>query len=174
MTPAFYMRFTAGHHGAPDRIGGLPTHMPPSIPVSSATGKEMAFLGQFYSAPDRLNLGDALGIHLYQELEDSPLPIAIQVPRGAIENTAGLGVPMPGVLPFDVEWEYQEDPDTVGDDQTELAMSKAGGICYFWGVVGMGERLVLQLRQGPAGFNFGGYSAVVVQEATGQLVVRLG
>jgi hypothetical protein len=81
---------------------------------------------------------------------------------------------MPGILPFDIDWEYREDPDAAEDWDTDLAKSKAGGICYFLDTVQPGEKLVLQLRQRPAGFNFGGYTAVLVQTVEGRLEARLG
>jgi hypothetical protein len=75
---------------------------------------------------------------------------------------------------FDIEWEEQDDPDEPEDWQTDLAASKAGGTCFFWDVIQTGERLVLQLRQQPGQFNFGSYTAVVVETETGQIESRLG
>jgi hypothetical protein len=68
----------------------------------------------------------------------------------------------PRIKPFDIEWDYREDPDEADGDAVELTESKAGGTCYFSDTVGKNETLLLQLRQRPAGFNFGGYTAVVV------------
>jgi hypothetical protein len=169
------MRFIAGHHGARDRIGGLPSHLPPAPSIYPETGKERAFLGQFYCSPGRLEVEGALCIHLYQDPdEDEPCPAVVVVPTNAAENRTALGVANPRIKPFDIEWDYREDPDESDSDAVELTESKAGGTCYFSDTVRKNETLLLQLLQRPGGFNFGGYTAVVVRAEDGTLVVRLG
>jgi hypothetical protein len=117
----------------------------------------------------------ALCVHLYQDPdEDEPCPVAVIVPKGAAENTRNLGVANSRIKSFDIEWDYREDPDQAASDDVDLTGSKAGGTCYFSDVVRPDEVLVLQLRQFPAGFNFGGYTAVLVRTGDGSLVVRLG
>lgn len=175
MPTAHYMRFVEGHSGGADRLGGLPTHLPQSFPCAASTGKPMTFLAQFYCRPGRLDLAGGLCLHLYQgPEEDEPCPVAVLVPIDAAENLAALGLHREHAPCFDVVWEERQDPDEAEDHQTELAASKAGGTCYFWDLVQPGERLLLQLRQQPGGFNFGGYTAVVVQTASGELETRLG
>ncbi|HSI34991.1 MAG TPA: hypothetical protein VK986_15535, partial [Tepidisphaeraceae bacterium] len=70
MPLAHYMLFTPGHQGARDRIGGLPTHLPASPPVSPHTGEELAFLLQLYADDHRLPLPGVLGLHVYQIADD--------------------------------------------------------------------------------------------------------
>jgi hypothetical protein len=174
MRKAHYMKFLDGHHGGLDRLGGLPTHLPPTFPLSLSTGQDMTFLGQFYCHPGRLELDGVLCVQLYQgPPEDEPCPVVVVVPIGAPINSASLATQHLGP-PFDITWEERDDPDEVENWQTELAASKAGGTCYFWGMIQPGERLLLQLWQQPGQFNFGGYTAVVVQTTSGELEVRLG
>lgn len=172
MVPAWYMQFVPGHHGAADRIGGLPTHLPPSFPISG-DGRPLRFLAQFECDGVRLAIPGTQFLHVYQDdPEYGPWPIIVPVPNGAAENNARAGQEQPGVAAFDVAWEYREDPLEAGDDDVGLAQSKAGGTCYFLDAVQPGERLLLQLRQYPAGINFGGYT-MVVTVAGGNLRVGL-
>lgn len=175
MIPAHYMKFVPGQHGQLDRIGGLPTHLPPEFPLSPNSGQQMAFLGQFYEHPERLPLDGALCIHLYQCLEDyDPWPVVVAVPKSAPLNLNQEGTPQPDVQPFDVEWEYREDPENFDHWQTDLCDSKAGGTCYFSFDLNPHDSLLLQLSEDPGGFNFGGYTPVIVRTSDGRLQVRLG
>ena len=165
MRPAHYMRFIKS---------GLPTHLPPEISIYPETGNERAFLAQFYCFPGRLEVKDAMCLHLYQDPdEDEPCPVVVVVPNDSPEN-CGKGIVNRRIDSFDIEWEYRVDPEVATIDDVELAESKAGGTCYFDDMVDEGELLLLQLRQHPAGFNFGGYSAVIIQTKNGDLEVRLG
>ena len=40
MIPAWYMKFIPGHHGTLDRMGGLPSHLPPVFPTNYANEAE--------------------------------------------------------------------------------------------------------------------------------------
>ena len=154
--PAWYMKFTLGHRGSLDRVGGLPTHLPPAFPRSADGERPLMFIGQFHCHPDRLVLGDTFLLQVYQDVPHGlPDPVVIRVPRDAPRNTQQLGTPAPGVLPHDIEWEYREDPDESDEHNLELAASKLWGRCYF-GDLAPGERLLLFLDEQPAGFNFGG------------------
>lgn len=173
MIPAWYMRFSPGHTGSPDRVGGLPSHLPPAFP--SYSGQSMGFLAQFYCHPERLPLPGALCLQVYQAPEESdPMPVVILVPRGAAENSAGVGIAEPNIRPHDVAWDARTDPGEAEDWQTELAKSKAGGVCYFFDYLNDGERLLLQLNQNPCGLNFGGYSLVLATDADMRLRVAMG
>jgi hypothetical protein len=175
MKPAHYMRFTPGHRGSPDRIGGFPSHLPPSYPVSIHTGRPMSFLAQFYCHPGRLEVDGALCIHLYQGTEDyEPEPLAVAVPLGAQPNETWAGTQKTTIRQHDVVWEIREDPDQAEDWQTDVGFSKAGGSCYFLNTIGPNEKLLLQLTEQPAGLNFGGYTAVVVQIVDGRVEARSG
>jgi WD40 repeat protein len=68
----------------------------------------------------------------------------------------------------------KEDPDEATDDNADLAKSKAGGTCYFSDVIQPGERLLHQLRQFPAEFNFGGYTMVLAMSKDRTIRVTLG
>jgi len=167
------MRFKPGHHGSLDRLGGLPTHLPSVFLTSSDSmapgfvrpvhaGTPMRFLAQFYCDPVRLPLVDTLCLQIYQcDPEDDPWPAFVKVPFGAKTNTEQLGVSQPGVVPHDIMWESRSDPDEASIDDVDLAQSKAGGICYFDGCLNPGEKLLVQLRQYPGKFNFGGYTLVL-------------
>jgi hypothetical protein len=169
---AWYMRLTSGHHGAIDRLGGLPSHLPPAVP-RNPEGRPLRFLAQF-ECGERLPLPGGY-LHLYQDdPEYDPLPVAVLVPVGAPRNTGGAVEPQPGVRPFDVDWERRDDPAEATDDDVELTASKAGGTCYFLDALRPAERLLLQLRQFPAAFNFGGYTAVVAVSEGSELRVGLG
>jgi hypothetical protein len=175
VVPAWYMRFTPDHMGSPDRVGGLPSHLPPAFPLSPHTGRPMGFLAQFYCHPERLPLPDLLCLQVYQVLEDyDPFPAIVAVPVGAAENVAGDGVSKPGVRPHDIAWEGRPDPDAVDPWQTELAESKAGGVCYFSDCLRVNEQLALQLSEQPCGLNFGGYTLVVAVGTGGQIRAALG
>jgi hypothetical protein len=169
---AWYMRLVPGHHGALDRLGGLPSHLPTAVP-SNTEGRPLRFLAQF-ACGEHLPL-PAGYLHLYQDdPEYDPLPVAVLVPAGAPENIGGAGELQAGVLPFDVAWDRRNDPTEANDEDVELTASKAGGTCYFLDALLPGERLLLQVRQFPAGFNFGGYTAVVAVGKGSELRVCLG
>ena len=92
-------------------------------------------------------------------IRDSPCsstadPVAVRVPFGAKENTDRIGLADPDAIPYDVEWEYREDPtDSFQLDEIE---SKLWGTCFFDDIVPDGHRLLLTLSEAPADFNFGG------------------
>ena len=186
MVPAHYMIFRPGHHGSLDRLGGLPTHLPPRFLTAADSmapeferpaepGPPMRFLAQFYCDPVHLPLPDTLCIQLYQSgPEYEPWPAYIRVPHGAKLNTEGLGVPAPEVIPHDVAWEQRDDPDQATVDDDDLAKSKVGGTCYFSDCLDPGEKLLLQLRQQPGGFHFGGYTLVLAINEQGVIRPTLG
>jgi len=135
----------------------------------------MRFLAQFYCDPVRLPLPDTLCLQLYQcDPEDDPWPAFVRVPLGAKENTEHLGIPQAGVIPHDVSWEPRDDPDEATDDDVDLAQSKVGGTCYFFDCLQPGERLLLQLREQPGDFNFGGYTLVLAINQQGVIRATIG
>jgi hypothetical protein len=157
MRPAYYMKFIEGHHGAFDRIGGVPSHLPPMPSICPDSGRERAFLAQIYSCPKRLELEGILCLHLYQDLgEGEPCPVVVSVPIGAKRNEEGLGIVKPGVRLLDTDWEYREDPDPdqVTTYDTDLGLSKCGGTTYFRRTVREADQFVLQLREYPAELNW--------------------
>ena len=180
MPVAYYMRFTKGRHGAPDRFGGLPTHLPPVFPVCPGSGQEMAFLAQFYCAPPRLGLPDTLCVQLYQALDvgegGEPAPVAVRVPLGSFTNTDNRGTPQPRVVPHDAAWEERMDPDAEPNfpDDLPLYGSKVGGLCLHSYLIGEAERFVMQLKEEPGNFNFAGRTCIVCLSTDESLKVYLG
>jgi hypothetical protein len=186
MVAAHYMKFVRGHHGALDRIGGVPSHVPPVWLTSADSmapglvrpmrpGPPMRFLAQFYCDPVRLPLAGTLCLQIYQcDPEEDPWPAFLKVPLDARPNTEQLGIPQPGVIAHDIEWEVRSDPDEASLDDVELAKSKAGGTCYFDGCLDPGERLLLQLRERPGEFNFGGYTMVLTINQQGEIRATIG
>lgn len=175
MVAAWYMQLIPGHQGAADRIGGIPSHLPEAFPVSDDTGQQLRFLAQFQCDGERLRLPGMRFLQIYQDdPELDPLPVIVLVADGARENAEQFGTPQEGVVPHDIVWQYNEDPDEATDDDVDLAKSKAGGTCYFSGIIRPGERLLLQLRQFPAEFNFGGYTMVLALNKDQMIRVALG
>lgn len=181
MRPAYYMRFTEGHQGSQDRIGGLPRHLPPTIPVWEDTGRELVFLAQFYCHPDRLPL-DALCIQLYQNSESyiaeddaeyEPYVRAVLLPHTAPLNLDGLSRPCPNLRPFDIAWEYREDPDDFGQDYMRVIGSKARGTFCLANYLSPSEQLLITLEQYPVGFNFGGSTLFIILHDNGQIEAHL-
>lgn len=171
MIPAWYMRFVPGHHGAHDRVGGLPSHLPPAFPCNHA-GRALRFLAQFYCDGTRLNLPGVLCLQVYQDEPDGEvIPVPVLVPLGAAPNPEQRGTVYPGILPHDIEWEYREDPDEPDSDLVELAASKIGGVCYFSHALDPGERLLLFLDERPADFNFGGDELMLAVNQAGAIRV---
>jgi len=135
MKSANYMNFSLGHHGALDRVGGLPTHLPTSPPVCEDSGELMGFLGQFYCAKGRLELPGIRCVQLYQCLgsNEDPLPEVVLVPINSPENTTFQGVPYPGVTPHDISWVQLADPDSrptpprYDDEELRLATQRLAG-----------------------------------------------
>ena len=156
MIPAWYMKFVPGHRGALDRVGGLPTHLPPQWP-SSPTGRPLRFEAQFECDGIRLSLPDTFLLQIYRDDPcQNPDPVVIRVPFDATENTDQIGISDPDAIPHDIEWVYGEDPDDPDPENTDTAASKLWGVCYFSRVIESGERLLLFLDEDPVGFNFGG------------------
>jgi hypothetical protein len=131
----------------------------------------MAFLAQFYCTPERLNLAGTQCVQLYQcrdvGMGGDPVPVAIRVAIGSEPNSQKSGIVQPSVGQYDISWLPTDDPDVLpdGPDPTEeelqLTKSKVGGIPYFADNLTPGETYLLQLKEGPADFNFAGRMVVV-------------
>jgi hypothetical protein len=179
MPVAFYMKFRQGHHGSQDRLGGVPSHLPPAFPKCDYSGEEMAFLGQFYCGVPRLDLPDTLCIQLYQDRHvgegGDPCPVEVRVPLGAAPNDEGLGLQQKGVIAHDIEYEERVDPDTEPEFPEDLPLysSKIGGLCLSCSVEEP-DRYLLQLDEDPGDFNFAGRNCIVAVTPDGQLKVYLG
>lgn len=171
MIAAWYMTFVPGHHGALDRVGGLPSHLPPAFPDNGA-GQPLRFLAQFYCDGTRLHLPGVLCLQIYQDEPDGdPIPVPVFVPVGALPNSNESGRPAPDVILHDIEWEYREDPDEPSDDRVDIAKSKLGGVCYFSHALDQGERLLLFLEEYPPEFNFGGDELMLAVDSVGKVRV---
>jgi hypothetical protein len=168
------MQFIPGHHGAMDFVGGVPSHLPPAFPVSTETNLPMRFLAQFECDGQRLKIGTAKFLQIYQDDPEYAGEAVVLVEPSAPENKQRLGLIQPGVLPHDIAWEYHDDPVEATDDDVDLTRSKVGGTCYFLDAIQPGERLLLQLRQNPAKINFGGYTLVLAIGEHGGIRGTLG
>jgi hypothetical protein len=182
MSVAYYMEFIKGHHGALDRIGGLPTHLPEAFPICADTGQEMAFLVQLYSFHDRFNVPGAVCIQLYQcrgvDDGEDPNPIAVKVPIGALLNEAHRGTSQPTVMPYDIIWDRKEDPDEfpssggLSPEILQLHQAKAGGLPPRDLRI-TPDKFLGQLTEYPAGVNFGGLLAVLFLDNREEIRVEL-
>lgn len=180
MPESQYMQFTKGHHGALDRLGGLPSHLPTAFPICAGSGEEMAFLAQFYCTPRRLDLSNTLCVHLYQSPDvgegGDQVPVAVGVNVDSPVNLDNQGTRQPRVVPHDVAWDVRADPDAEPDypDDLPLYSSKIGGQCLHSYLFGDSERFVLQLKEEPGNFNFAGRTCIVCIAADASLKVYLG
>jgi hypothetical protein len=181
MIPASYAIFSKEQQpGVFDRTGGLPTHLPINMPICEDSGREMAFLAQIYCSPERLVMKNTLCIHLYQCLGvdegENLLPVVLKLPLDAPLNIGRKGTIHPGVSEFNIEWETKEDPDAFdinnpfNEVQLALFQTKIGGLPAFPGAVKPGERFLLQIKETPAGFNFGGLMLLLKMDENSQNV----
>jgi len=181
MKPAFYMRFAEGHQITNDRIGGLPSHLPSRTPIWEDTGSELVFLAQFYSHPERLDLGDGYCLQVYQNVESytdtpfeyEPYVSVVLLPQSAPMNLAGAGQACPNLRPFSIDWVYREDPDDFGVDYAQVIGSKAQGTCCLANYIREDEKLLITLEEHPLGLNFGGNTLFVILNSNGEIEARL-
>lgn len=178
MSVAYYMKFARGDHGAPDRIGGVPTHLPPAFPVCQDSGLAMAFLLQIYCPP--LSLPDVLCLQLYQAQDvgngGNPLPVAVAIPSRSPLNTDSKGTAQRRIGTHDITWKEQIDPDCEPTFPEDLPLyeSKVGGLCLHSRVFkGIGEQFLLQIKEEPADFNFAGCTCIVSRLESGALATYL-
>jgi hypothetical protein len=145
------------------------------------TGRELVFLAQFYCHPDRLPL-DALCIQLYQnsesyiledDVEYEPYVTAVVLPHTAPQNLDGSGRPCPSLQPFDIKWEYREDPNDFGQDYMQAVGSKLRGTCCMANYLSPNEQLLITLEEYPLGLNFGGNTLLVIRHENGEVEARL-
>lgn len=179
------MRFTSNIESTLDRIGGLPTHLPPEFPSCPSNEEPMAFIAQFQCIESRIPVDDARLVQIYQCADDDPWPVAITIPKDAPENTECLGVPQPLLDPAAINWNVVNESVEPGDWNTvealppeqegRLQSSKAGGFCYYDDLVEDGERFLLQLQEPDAlRCVFGGQTLVLLLDRAGKPEARLG
>jgi hypothetical protein len=168
MVAAWYMKFRDGHSGCLDRVGGLPTHLPPKWPRSSDGERDLRFLAQVHCDGTRLSLGETFLLQIYQDIPEGDVgPVVVKLAHDAKQNARNEGQPDPGVKPFDIQWEYREDPDD--SEQIERVDSKLWGTCFFSRVIGEGKRLLLTFDEDPACFNFGGDELMLAINGAGEI-----
>jgi hypothetical protein len=168
MREAHYMKMRSQSEeeaGDFDRIGGLPTYLPPKFPTSLEFGTEYCFLMQILSM-DRLGLKGWRCLQLYQSGEvddgDDPAPVALLVPEDAPTNDHQLGRACDTLRPCRIDWEFRQDPDEfprtagVTDQLTSLLKSKLGGVPPAMNPPIDHARFLGQVAEEPFGFNFGG------------------
>lgn len=99
MATAYYAKYTPGHHGARDRIGGLPSHLPPEYPSCAHCGELLTFLMQIYVDDKDLFDNAWLALHLY-ECDDCGEQKLLALQKDARQNVDREGVPL-----FQLDWE---------------------------------------------------------------------
>jgi hypothetical protein len=158
VTRAYYLNSIPGHHGSFDRVGGLPTHEPPKLPICRTCGDQLAFLAQLYSDSDWSWPGDCLCLHVYQCPSDDPLPVVIPVPRDAPFNFRAVGRRHPLIARRDIFRELHVEPpeDSLTlDTASELPfVSKLGGSIGPYSGLPDGVQFLGQLLEDPFDFNF--------------------
>jgi hypothetical protein len=178
MVMAYYAKFVKGHHGALDRIGGLPSHLPLAFPAC-LSGQQMAFLGQVYCEPPRLSLAEVLCIQLYQDPDvgegGDPCPVAVALPIDAPANKDRHGILQPQIVPHDIAWEKRIDPDTEPGFPADLPLhqSKVGGFCLHSYLFDESDQFVMQMKEDPGEFNFAGRTCIVCLAKDRKLKVYL-
>lgn len=130
MIPAYYATYIPGHHGARDRIGGLPTHLPQPYPSCQHCHAELTFVMQLYVDDKALFDDSWLVLQLY-ECDPCGRKLLLALTGGAKLNTANEGLPLPRVerqlnhmgVPYspvewgeqiewqDIIWEQRNDPE---------------------------------------------------------------
>jgi len=180
MKTAYYMNVLKGHNGSLERVGGLPSHLPPSFPICPDTDQPMAFLLQIYCHPVRLPVPGALCLQLYQcrsvDNGDDPTPVLVRVPMGARENIQAQGSISPLLEPHDIIWEVKEDPDEMPSSSPveggKYYRSKLGGVPTFESCL-KGRRFLGQIAESPMGFNFGGVMAILMLDSNSNPILEM-
>lgn len=171
------MNFRAGEVKGLDKVGGLPTHLPESFPVSKFTGKKLGFLMQIYCDGERLDIENTLCLHIYQSTEiddgDDPSLVILKLRKDSRVNT-GLGVKYPDIEEQEIEWTIDEEPDilpvSLEMEASNLKMlgSKLKGATpaeYF----GVKSKFFLGwIAEYPVGFNFTGL-VVLLKDLKGNI-----
>lgn len=99
MTPAYYATYQPGHHGTRDRIGGVPSHLPPQYPACAKCDEPLVFIMQLYVDDKDLFDDRWLALQLYK-CDPCCEHLLIAVDKGARLNTQHEGVPM-----SQIEWQ---------------------------------------------------------------------
>ena len=118
MATAYYANYRNGHQGAIDRIGGLPSHLPESIPHCECT-EPMAFICQIYFEGKDLSFVpvDLMGIQFYSCFQcligDDQI---VKITKNAEPNHEGAGREWSErSLWRDITWTVKEDPEPTCD-----------------------------------------------------------
>jgi len=134
MTTAYYAKYSPGHHGARDRIGGIPTHLPPQYPMCNDCNEPLTFIMQLYVDDKDLFDDSWLALQLY-ECKTCYEPSLIAIDKGARLNAKNEGVPLSQIdyqlsnmgVPSsrvewgeyvqwqDITWERRDDPEPTDD-----------------------------------------------------------
>lgn len=157
------MKFEKGYKGSLDKVGGLPTHIPPFFPESPLTGKQLGFLFQIYCENKKLQIPDTLCLQVYQSVDiddgDDGEPVIVKVPINSPLNKENKGVIHPDVGQYDILWEEGEEPDDLPEvldyspENLKWMNSKLGGAVppEF-----EDRKFIGWIVEYPVDFNFGG------------------
>jgi hypothetical protein len=171
MNKVFYMKFDKGHRGSLDKVGGLPTHIPPFFPQSSFTGKQLGFLFQIYCDNEKLQVPGALCIQAYQSVDidsgDDGQPVVIKVPINSLLNEENKGTISPEIGQYDILWEQGEEPDELPEnmgcspENLKWMNSKLGGAqpTEF-----NNKKFIGWIAEYPVDFNFGGMLNILLKD----------
>jgi hypothetical protein len=171
MRRVYYMKFVKCNKGSLDRVGGLPTHLPPYFPKSSLTGKELGFLFQIYCDNEKLQLPETLCIQVYQSVDinngDDGEPIIVKVPINSPINNEMKGTISPELAQYDIEWEEGNEPDALPDfmncspEHLKWMNSKLGGALP----PEFNDRIFIGwIAEHPCDFNFGGILTILLDD----------
>jgi hypothetical protein len=177
---AYYMSFRRVTDPAADRVGGIPTLCPPKTPRHYQSANPLCFLAQFNCTKERLALAGMSCIQVYQCSVDEigegydPSPVAIVLPADAQRYVGGGEIASQyGVEELQIDWEERQDPVEILERETRFQVmgSKAEGTPWSDFSLEDGDRMLLTIREDPAGFNFAGMTMMVILKPDGKLRV---
>ena len=143
-TTSYVASYTDGHTGT-DRLGGLPSHLPPRWPQCQACQDDMAFVAQIYSS-DRCQFGKYLCVHFYMCncdcTEGGDLLLHMEpLPKTAVKNETNYGVEHPDQTYTTIQYTAFQDPppfcdsgkEVTPEDWPHIFKDKVGGLFPYEG-----------------------------------------
>ena len=121
-TTSYVVEYTEGHNG-PDRLGGLPSHLPPRWPQCQCCQDDLSFIGQIYSS-ERCYFAAYLCLHFYMCTDDctghGDLLLHMEpLPKTAKKNLSNLGTVHPDQPNITLTYSAITDP-ILSEDEAEL------------------------------------------------------
>ena len=163
MSKAFYMTFLDSDETGANHIGGKPIGFPLGFSWSSADDDYYGFVAEFEAESERLKIGSADFLQLYQPVDegDDPTPVAVLASRhisGSVSKRRSETHPL--VEPKLIQFFESDDPDRMPEISASLEVarlfkSKLGGVDP-WTKDRRQYRFLGQLKEEPSGLNFAG------------------